>query len=91
MARQPQVTRTITCTVCNVLCLDLQKKEPFEKTVKISRTYKDNRKLFKKIEELINTDAIKAVHIISTTTEETLYGMSEQKFIVNADILPPRN
>ena len=91
MARQPQVTRTITTTKATVLCLDLVKKEPFEKTVVLPRTYKDSKKLFKLIENLINSDEVKAVHVISTETEETLYGMSEQKFIENADILPPRN
>ena len=91
MARQPQVTRTITTTKAAVLCLDLVTKQPFEKIVVLPHTYKDNKKLFKMVENLINSDEVKAVHVIATETEETLYGMSEQKFIENADILPPRN
>ena len=90
MARQPMVTRTITVTNANVLCLDLEKKEPFEKMVKLPRTYKDEKKMMKKIEEVVNNDSVKAVHVISTNTEEILYGMTEQKFIETAEILPNR-
>ena len=91
MARRPMVTRTIQTTIATVLCLDLEKKEPFEKDVKLPRTYKDDKSIMKKIAPIVNTDKIKAVHVISTRTEHTLYGMSEQKFIENADILPARN
>lgn len=90
MARVPQVTRTIQTTVCNVLCLNLNTKEPFEKTVKLPRTYKDEKHMMKKIEAIVNSPEVKAVHVISSEIEETLYGMSEQKFIETADILPPR-
>lgn len=90
MARQPMVTRTIQTTIATVLCLDLEKKEPFEKEIKLPRTYKDERHMMKKIEPIVNSDKVKAVHVIKTRTEETLYGMSEQKFIENAEILPPR-
>ena len=90
MARVPMVTRTVKVTVCNVLCLDLTKKEPFEKEVKLSRTYKDGKKLMKRIEEVVNSDTIKAVHVISAETEEILYGMSEQKFIESAEVMPAR-
>lgn len=90
MARQPQVTRTITTTLANVLCLNIEKQEPFNQIVKIPRTYKSEKDMLKTVEKLVNTDTIKAVHIVSTETQETLYGMSEQKFIELADILPPR-
>ena len=90
MARQPQVTRTIVTTNATVLCLDLVNKEPFEKVVKLPRTYKDEKHMMKKIEEIVNSPEVKAVHVISTETEETLYGMSEQKFIETAEILPNR-
>lgn len=90
MARQPQVTRTIVTTNATVLCLDLVNKEPFEKVVKLPRTYKDEKHMMKKIEEIVNSPEVKAVHVISTEIEETLYGMSEQKFIETAEILPNR-
>jgi hypothetical protein len=90
MARQPMVTRTIITTNAKVLCLDIDKQEPFEKIVKLPRTYKDERKMMKKIEAIVNNDSVKAVHVISTETEEILYGMTEQKFIEEAEILPSR-
>lgn len=90
MARQPKVTRTIITTSAKVLCVDLIKKEPFETVIKLPRTYKDNKKLMKAVEASCNTDTVKAVQIISTETESVLYGMTEAKFIENAEILPSR-
>lgn len=89
MARKPMVTRTIVTTKVNVLCLDIQSAEPFNKEVIIPRTYKDEKKLLKKVEEVVNTEDIKAVHIVDKSEVETLYGMEEQDFIINAEILDP--
>lgn len=91
MARVPQVTRTIQTTKATVLCLDLVKKEPFEKIVVLSRTYKTEKDMMKRISAILDSDAVKAVHVVNSEVEETLYGMSEQKFIENAEILPARN
>ena len=89
MARKPMVTRTITTTKVNVLCLDVVSAEPFNKEVILPRTYKDEKKLLKKVEEVVNTDKIKAVHIVDKSEVETLYGMTEQDFIDSATILDP--
>ena len=89
MARKPMVTRTITTTKVNVLCLDVVSAEPFNKEVILPRTYKDETKLLKKVEEVVNTDKIKAVHIVDKSEVETLYGMTEQDFIDSATILDP--
>ena len=89
MARKPMVTRTIVTTRVNVLCLDIQSAEPFNKVVTLPRTYKDEKKLLKKVEEVINTDDVKAVHVVDKKEVETLYGMTEQDFITNATILDP--
>ena len=89
MARKPMVTRTIVTTKVNVLCLDIQSAEPFNKVVILPRTYKDDKKLLKKVEEVVNTESIKAVHIVDKVEVETLYGMEEQDFINNAEILDP--
>lgn len=91
MARIPMVTRTIITTKVNVLCLDVQAGEPFNKVVTVPRTYKDSEALLKKVKPLIDTDTVKAVHIVDTEEIETLYGMSEQDFIQYAKVLPPRN
>lgn len=89
MARKPMVTRTIVTTKVNVLCLDINSAEPFNKVVTLPRTYKDEKKLLKTVEELVNTDEVKAVHIVDKEEVETLYGMTEQDFITNATILDP--
>ena len=91
MARQPQVTRTIQTTEVNVLCLDIDMGEPFNQNVVLPRTYKDEKHMLKAVEKVINSDTVKAVHIVDSTVKETLYGMSEQDFITFAKVLPPRN
>lgn len=83
------VTRTIITTKVNVLCLDIKSAEPFNKLVTLPRTYKDEKKLLKKVEEVVNTDDVKAVHVVDKEEVETLYGMTEQDFIRNATILDP--
>lgn len=85
------VTRTITTTRANVMCLDVQAGEPFNKEITVPRTYKDDETLLKTVKPLIETETVKAVHIVSKTTIETLYGMTEQDFIEHAKVLPERN
>ena len=89
MARKPMVTRTITTTQVNVLCLDIVAGEPFNQQVTLPRTYKEDKKLMKAIEAVVNTENVKAVHVVAKEEVETLYGMSEQDFITNATILDP--
>ena len=90
MARPQMVTRTILTTKANVLCMDVNTAEPFNKEVILPRTYNDEEKLLKKVKAVVDTDSIKAVHIVDTEVVKTLYGMAEQDFIDNAVILPPR-
>lgn len=90
MARVPMVTRTIITTKANVLCLDLEKAEPFNKVVTLPRTYKDEKTLMKKVSALIDNENTKAVHVVDKEEVETLYGMTEQEFIELATVLPPR-
>ena len=87
MARKPMVTRTITTTQVNALCLDIVAGEPFNQQVTLPRTYKEDKKLMKAIEEVVNTENVKAVHVVAKEEVETLYGMSEQDFINNAVVL----
>ena len=44
----------------------------------------------KAVEKVVNSDAEKAVHVVNIEEVETLYGMTEQKFIELAEVLPPR-
>ena len=81
MARLPMVTRTITTTKVNVLCLDIEHAEPCNKVVTIPRTYKDEETILKKVKPILETETLKVVHVVDTETEETLYGMTEQEFV----------
>lgn len=91
MARIPQITRTIQTTKVNVLCLNIKEGKPFNKEIVLPRVYKDDAHILKLVRKLVDDDETKAVHIVSSEVNETLYGMSEQKFIELAEILPPRN
>lgn len=90
MARVPMVTRTITTTKAIVMCVDVEAGEPFNKEVTVPRTYKDSESLLKTVKPIIETESIKAVHIVDKTEIETLYGMPEQEFIEHAVVLPER-
>lgn len=90
MARVPMVTRTITTTKAVVMCVDVEAGEPFNKEVSVQRVYKDKESLLKVVKPLIETETIKAVHIVDKTEIETLYGMTEQEFIEHATVLPER-
>lgn len=87
MARKPMVTRTITTTKANVLCMDIQSAEPFNKVITLPRSYKDDKILMKRAREVVETDSIKVVHIVDKEEVETLYGMTEQEFIENGVVL----
>ena len=87
MARRQMVTRTILTTKVNVLCMDTVSCEACNIDVTLPRTYKDEDKLFKAVQKVVNKDAIKAVQVVSQETVETLYGMDEQDFIANALVL----
>lgn len=90
MARAPQVTRTIQTTHASVLCMDIENREPCNRDVILPRTYKDDNAILKAVKKVIETDTLKAVQVVSSNVQETLYGMSEQDFIAHASVLPPR-
>lgn len=89
MARKPMVTRTIVTTKVTLMCLNIQTGEPFNEFLTLPRTYNDDKKLLKVVQEIFDTDEKKAVHIVDKEEIETLYGMTEQEFIQNATVLDP--
>lgn len=88
--RKAMVTRTIQTTVANCLCVNPDTREVTEITLTLSGTFKDNKSLEKAVKKVTENAPFRVVSITDSRVEETLYGMSEQKFIENADILPPR-
>lgn len=90
MARVPMVTRTIKGTRITVMCLNVVEGEPFNETVEFPEVFKNEDKALKAVKARIDTDEVKAVHIVDTEVFETLYGMTEEDFLLNAKQLPPR-
>lgn len=91
MARVPMVTRTVTTTKVNAMCVDTTKGEVCNRITTLPRTYNDDVKLLKKVKEQLETAELKVVQIVDKTENETLYGMSEQDFINSAKVLTDRN
>lgn len=91
MARVPMVTRTIPTTVVNVFCVNTEDRSTFEQSITLPRTYKDEVKMMKAVEKVLDGEPIKAVSIIGYEVQETLYGMTEADFIKAATVLPPRS
>lgn len=91
MARTRKVTRTISSTKVIVMCVDTQTAVVDNHEVTIAGVYSDEKKLMKAVSNVVETETIKPVSIISTEIIETLYGMDEQKFIEMAEVLPPRD
>ena len=81
MARKPMVTRKIKFTSVNVLCLNIETGESFNRVVKLPGHYNNLVKLRKAIDEKINTETEKTVHIVSVAAEVKLLGMTEEEFI----------
>lgn len=90
MAKTSMITRTIQTTEVDLLCLNIVEGEPFNTTVAIPRTYKDEAAMLKAAAKLVDNDYQKAVHVVGSRVKETLYGMKETDFIAHAEILPPR-
>lgn len=88
MARKPMVTRTIVTTKVAVMALDITTGEPSTISVALPRTYSDEKKILKAVQDTLEPN-IKAVHVVAQEEVETLYGMSEQDFISHASILDP--
>lgn len=88
--RKAMVTRTIQTTVANCLCVNPETREVTEMSLTLSGTFKDLKSLEKAVNKVTENAPFRVVSITDTKVEETLYGMTEQKFIENADILPPR-
>ncbi len=90
MARTPMVTRTITTTKATVMCCDIEAGDTITEQITVPRSYKNNEALMKVVKPLLETEQIKPVAILQSEVVETLYGMTEQQFIENASVLPPR-
>lgn len=91
MARKRKVTRTIASTKVIVMCVDTETAKVNNYEVEIAGVYSDEKKLMRAVTNVVETETLKPVSVLSTEVIETLYGMDEQKFIEMAEVLPPRD
>lgn len=89
MPRIPVVTRQLTITKVEVMCLDIVKQEPFTKEIILPRKQRSEAQVLKAVRKIIDNGNEKAVHIVSMTTETNHYRMTEAKFIEHAEIVKP--
>lgn len=86
MARKRVVSRTITTTECNVLCLNIETAEPFIKEVTLQGTYPTENKMMKAVHKVVDNDTEKAVSISAYNEIDRRYVMDESKFMELADV-----
>lgn len=89
--REAMVTRTIVGTKALCMVVDINAGETMTKQYTIGATFKDDGKLFKALEKVVNNseEGIKLVHVIESETVEKLLGMAEADFIAHAVELDP--
>ena len=90
MPRAALVTRTIKSTKVKALVCDTENFTTATQEFTLPRTYPDTDTILKVLQKKHSTETAKIVKVISTEVCEALYGMSEDKFIANAEVLPPR-
>lgn len=91
MARVPMVTRTITSTKVTLMCADTIKAEIFNEVVIMPRTYKDDEKLLRAVRKKYESDTVKVIDIVDKSVVTARYGMTEDKFVESADLLPEKD
>ena len=90
MARQPQVTRTITATKVVLMAADVSTGELIDVEMTLPREYKDADAILKMATKIGENPNLRYVYVKSAEVVETLYGMTEAEFIKYAKPLPPR-
>lgn len=89
MRKEKLITRTITISECEFMCVDVETANveivTAELTGKISKD--EALKIYK---STVESDAFKVVNCQSIAYAEHLYGMTEKEFIKHAKVLPPR-
>lgn len=86
MPRKPMVTRTLTVTVADAVILDIPSQKTNIKTYELPRTYATENRMLRKI-SLRLPESQRACYISKSRVEKRVYGMSEEKFLMVADLL----
>lgn len=89
MKKEKLITRTITVTECEFMCVDVETANVEVVTAELTGKL-DNETALKQYKSTAETDTLKVVACQSISYTEQLYGMTEKEFIAHAKILPPR-
>ncbi len=86
MLKDKLITRTISATTANVLCVELNAEQGTGETLNKAFTIpeksaKDNETILKYVVKNFATDTLKPVAIVSTETVSTLRGCTETEFL----------
>lgn len=88
MARKERmITRTINKTSCNMTVFDVTTNQPVEREITIAGTFKTDEDLTAKLKDLYETETEKVVYVKDVNVISELYGMTEQTFLDNAEII----
>ena len=90
MRKEKMVTRTVTKTNCEIMCVNVESAEVIVKNFTVFGKYDNENELLKTCQGLFETEHFKLVHVSEFSEEEVLLGMPESKFIELAEVLPPR-
>ena len=90
MKKEKMITRTVTKTTCEIMCMDIENAQVIVKDFTIGGKFDSENELLKECQKLFDTDTFKLVKVSEYSEEEVLLGMPESKFIELADVLPPR-
>ena len=90
MRKEKMVTRTVTKTNCEIMCMDIINAQVIVKDFTIGGKFDNENDLLKACQKLFDTDTFKLVKVSEFSEEEVLLGMPESKFIEYAEVLPPR-
>lgn len=88
MAKPSMVTRTITTTLATILCLDIDSGEACNRTVALAKTYAKEKDIIKAAARAMADEPnVHPVHVVDVEVVQKRYGMTEEKFIQEADVL----
>lgn len=90
MARKAMVTRTVKGTDVVVKAYDYETENIIDVTLHLARTYHTEKELNKAVEKAAVVAKVKVLSIKEVSENTALYGMPEDFFLANADLLPPR-
>ncbi|MBO7731598.1 MAG: hypothetical protein J6S67_03575 [Methanobrevibacter sp.] len=87
MAKESLITRTVTTTIADVYCVDIDSKEGFNTDVILPGKYKSDEALFKAVQKSVDTPNVKALSIESKREETAIRAVKESWFIDNSFII----